>query len=83
MKVKKKRKKKLFNLLKLNRLKLIHRLNTLEVQKSALEETIKSELYKEFLNKLREPQEIKRLKKENKNLRLKNKKLKSFLESKG
>ena len=40
---------------------------------------IKDELYKIFMDKLREPQELDRVKKENKNLRSKVKTLKALL----
>ena len=70
---------KIFNLLNLNKIKLIRKINSLELKHNTLEETIKNELYKTFMEKLQEPQEINRLKRENKNLRLKNKTLKSLL----
>ena len=63
----------------LNRFQLIKKINSLEIEKKALEETIKDELYKTFMEKLKEPTEITRLRKENKNLRAKNKTLKSLL----
>ena len=71
--------KKAFDLFSLTKLQLIHKLNTLETEKNVLEDTIKDKLYKTFMDKLQEPQEINRLKKENKNLRVKNKTLKSLL----
>ena len=49
--------------------KLRSRINTLELEKEVLEDTIKSELYKEFMAKLGEPEETQRLKEENKKLR--------------
>lgn len=70
---------RLIDLFKLEKIQLFKRINTLELEKSVLEETIKSELYKTFMDKLQEPQEINRLRKENKNLRIKNKTLKNLL----
>ena len=71
--------KKTFDLFSLTKLQLIHKLNTLETEKKVLEDIIKDKLYKTFMDKLQEPQEINRLRKENKNLRVKNKTLKSLL----
>lgn len=59
-----------------NKLKLLHRINTLENQVNVLENTIKDELYKEFMKKLSEPIENERLRKENKRLRLQIKSMK-------
>lgn len=73
------KKKKNRNLFRLNKIQLIHKINTLEIKNLTLEETIKEELYKIFMEKLGEPQEIDRLKKENKNLRIKNKTLRQLL----
>lgn len=70
---------KIIELLRLDKIKLIKKVNTLELQNQVLENTIKDELYKTFMAKLEEPQEINRLKKENKNLRAKNKTLKALL----
>lgn len=70
---------RLIDLFKLEKIQLFKRINNLELEKSVLEETIKSELYKTFMDKLQEPQEINRLRKENKNLRIKNKTLKNLL----
>lgn len=53
------------------------RINTLENQVSTLENVIKDELYKEFMKKLGEPDEVKRLREENKRLR---QKIKSYKE---
>ncbi len=53
------------------------RINTLENQVSTLENVIKDELYKEFMKKLGEPDEVKRLREENKKLR---QKIKSYKE---
>lgn len=71
--------KQVNNLFKLNKLQLIQIINTLELEKSTLEETIKEELYKTFMNKLREPQELARYKKENRDLRIKVKTLRQLL----
>ena len=66
---KRKKKKFSFSLLKLNKFQLIRRINTLELEKDVLAETIKDELFNTFMNKLNEPQEIERYRKENKRLR--------------
>lgn len=71
--------KETVDLFKLNKIQLIRKINTLDIEKRVLENTIKDELYKTFMAKLDEPQEINRLKKENKNLRTKNKTLKALL----
>ena len=57
------------DLFKLNKIQLIHKINSLELRVEELEDTIKDELYKTFMNKLQEPQELNRYKKENSNLR--------------
>jgi hypothetical protein len=67
------------NLLKLSKIQLIAKINSLELINEDLESTIKDELYKIFMDKLKEPQELQRLKKENKNLRSKVKTLKQLL----
>lgn len=54
-------------------------INTLENKVEALENTIKEELYKEFMKKLGEPMEVERLRKENKMLRQKIKVLKEMI----
>jgi len=74
-----KRKIKDIDLFKLSKIRLIHIINSLEVVNESLEDTVKDELYKTFMEKLQEPQEIKRLKKENKNLREKVRTLKQLL----
>ena len=74
--------KKQVDLLKMNKIQLIKKVNKLNVEKNTLENVIKNELYKTFMDKLKEPQEVNRLKKENKNLRNKNKILKSLLKDK-
>lgn len=71
--------KKVISLFKLNRIQLIKKINTLEIEKNSLKEIIKEELYKTFMDKLKEPQELARYKKENKNLRLKIKTLNQLL----
>ena len=54
-------------------------INTLENKVEALENSIKEELYKEFIKKLGEPMEAERLRKENKMLRQKIKVLKEMI----
>ena len=71
--------RKALGLFKMNKVRLIHKINTLENEKITLEETIKSELYKVFINKLQESQEIQKLKETNKMLRKKNKTLRALL----
>lgn len=70
---------KVKDIFSLSKIQLIHKINSLEVEKGALEDTIKDELFKTFMEKLQESSEISRLRKENKNLRAKNKTLKSLL----
>lgn len=67
------------NLLKCSKLELIKKINTLTNEKEILEECVKNELYKTFMEKLNEPLEIERLKKENKRLRAKVKPLKEII----
>ena len=62
--------KRTIDLFRLDKFQLIKKINTLELENSVLEQTIKDELYKIFMDKLREPQELDRVKKENKNLRI-------------
>lgn len=59
-----------------NKIKLLRRINTLENQVEVLENSIKDELYKEFMKKLGESDENERLRKENKKLRIKIKSMK-------
>lgn len=59
--------------------KLIKCINALETKIESLENTVKDELYKEFMTKLSEPQELVRLRKENKRLRLQVKELKEII----
>lgn len=70
---------KVKDIFSLSKIQLINKINSLEVEKNALEEIIKDELYKTFMEKLQEPSEMSRLRKENKNLRAKNKTLKELL----
>ena len=65
---------KIFDVVKLNK-----KINTLENQVETLENSIKDELYKEFMKKLSETAENDRLKKENKKLRAKIKDLKEII----
>ena len=65
---------KIFDVIKLNK-----KINTLENQVETLENSIKDELYKEFMKKLGETTENDRLKKENKKLRTKIKDLKEII----
>ena len=64
-------------------LKRVHilnkRINTLELELEVLKNTVKSELYKEFIAKLNEPEEIIKLREENKKLREERKVLKRLL----
>lgn len=55
------------------------KINTLENENETLKNTIKDELYKEFMKKLGEPLEISRIKKENKKLRKQVKELKEII----
>lgn len=54
------------------------RINTLEGEIEVLQDTIKDELYKTFMEKLKEPTELARYKRENQNLRAKVKTLKLY-----
>lgn len=62
-----------------SRWKLIKRVNTLELENETLKNTIKDELYKTFMEKLGEPQEMERLRNDNKALRKKVKTLKELI----
>ncbi len=64
---------KLLNLLNKNHYELRTKINTLESENEMLKEIVKDELYKEFINKLGEPTEMKRLREENRRLRKRNK----------
>ena len=57
------------------------KINTLENKVSTLEGVIKDELYNLFIEKLGEPAEMKRLKKDNKRLRQQNKSLKEIIKN--
>lgn len=59
--------------------KMIKHINTLEGEIEYLKETIKDELYKEFMKRLGEPMEMARLKKENKRLRIQVRELKEII----
>lgn len=65
---------KIAKIIKLNR-----RINTLENDVETLQNIIKEELYKEFINNINDTSEIKRLKEENKKLKLKVKDLKEII----
>lgn len=67
------------SLFELNKIQLIRKINSLELNIETLQDTIKDELFKTFMDKLQEPQEMNKLKKENANLRKKNKILKQLL----
>lgn len=69
----------LIDLSKLSKIQLIRKINTLEGEKTVLEDTIKDELYKTFMDKLKEPLELDKLRKDNKNLRAKVKTLKQII----
>ena len=73
------KKTKKIDLWKSSKSQLIAKINTQENQINSLESTIKDELYKIFMDKLEEPTEIARIKKENKRLREKVKTLKNLL----
>ncbi len=73
------KKTKKIDLFKSNKMQLITLINTLENKISELESIIKDELYNTFLDKLKEPANVDRLRKENKKLRLMNKKLKEVI----
>lgn len=61
--------------------KMRKRINSLEIENEILKEAIKDELYKKFMDKLGEPDTIKRLTEENKRLRLQNKEFKEELKN--
>lgn len=62
-----------------NYMKLLKKYNTIQGELEALKETVKDELYKKWMDKLGEPLEIERLRKENKDLRKKIKVLKEII----
>ena len=55
------------------------KINTLENENETLKNTIKDELYKEFMKRLGEPLEVSRLKRENKRLRKQKKELQEMI----
>ncbi len=59
--------------------KMRKQINSLEIQVSTLENAIKDELYKAFMEKLGEPLAVERYKKENKKLRQQIKSLKEII----
>ena len=59
--------------------KLLIKYNTLKVKYEDLEDTLKSEIYKTFINKLGEPLKMINLEKSNKRLRLKVKTLQEII----
>ena len=59
--------------------KLLRKYNKLETEYETLKEEVKDECFKKILEKLGEPLEIKRLREENKRLRIKVKSLKNEL----
>lgn len=62
--------------------KLKGKINDLENENNTLREIMKDELWKAFINKLGEPEEIERLRTENKRLRAKINELKGLLNEK-
>ena len=74
--------KKIILLFKLNKIQLIHRINTLELKLQVLQDTIKDETYKIFMETLKEIQELKSLRKKLEKSQLKIKELKSLLKEK-
>ena len=54
-----------------SKIRMLRRINTLTVEVDKLQDVIKSELYKEFMKKLGEPDEVQKLREEIKRLRLK------------
>ena len=60
-------------------MKLLKKYNTIQGELEILKETVKDELYKKWMDKLGEPLEIERLRKENKDLRKKIKVLKEII----
>lgn len=60
-------------------LKLRKKYNTLELEYKTLKESVKTDLYKNLLHRLDEPEEVKRLRDANKHLRKKVKLLKEII----
>lgn len=71
--------KKTIDLFKMDKIQLIRRINTLSLENETLKSAVKDELYKIFMDKLKESQELDRIKKENKMLKNKVKTLKQLL----
>ncbi len=59
-----------------NYLTLLKEYNTTSLKYESLKEQVKDDLFNKMLNKIGEPDEVKRLRKENQRLRIKNKELK-------
>lgn len=62
-------------------IKLRKKYNTLETEYEILKEYVKNKCFDEILSKIGEPLEIKRLRSENRRLRIKNKELKKMIKS--
>ena len=62
-----------------NYIELLKKYNTLELKYETLKSQIKEECFKQLLNTLNEQSQVKRLKEENKKLRLKLKELKATI----
>lgn len=60
-------------------LKLLRKYNALELKYETLKESIKEDCFNKLINKIGEPNEIKRFREENKRLRLKIKELKQLI----
>lgn len=60
-------------------MKLLKKYNSVQGELEVLKETVKDELYKKWMDKLGEPLEMERLRKENKDLRKKIKVLKEII----
>lgn len=62
-------------------IKLRKKYNTLETEYEILKEYVKNKCFDEILSKIGEPLEIKRLRSENRRLRIKNKELRKMIKS--
>lgn len=62
-------------------IRLRKKYNTLETEYEILKECVKNKCFDEILSKIGEPLEIKRLRSENRSLRIKNKELKKIIKS--
>lgn len=62
-------------------IRLRKKYNTLETEYEILKEYVKNKCFDEILSKIGEPLEIKRLRSENRSLRIKNKELKKIIKS--